>query len=134
MQAKLICRIAEINAECFTSDDKYSSVQFLQDSDFEYKTVWADGIIVGYIIYRVFPTHIESLRRAVTNNYRCEGYGLKLSKALTRISNKTGKSIYTYVSKTNMPSLNSNIKVGYRIEGIDEHWVYIRYKPPIRQR
>lgn len=119
-------KITKINKECFTSDDYYSSIENIKG--FPYIIVKMDGKMVGYIIYHEFEGHIESLRRALTKKARGKGLGIRLTKKLIAIANKKGKSIYTYVSKTNLPSLNSNLKCGYRIEDIGEDWVYIRYK------
>ena len=132
MNKKTLEQVAAINRECFTSDDYYSSV-----SNLEYvvaqggKFILVNNIfgeLAGYIIYHEFKTHIESLRRALTAKERGKGQGVKLTKKLIAVANKKGKSIYTYVAKTNLPSLNSNIKCGYRVENIDANFVYIRYK------
>jgi len=119
-------KIVKINKECFTSDDYYSSIENIKG--YPYLTVKLDGELVGYIIYNEYEGHLESLRRALTAKARGKGLGIKLTKKLITIANKKGKSVYTYVSKTNLPSLNSNLKCGYRIEDISEDWVYIRYK------
>lgn len=122
-------RIAEINREAFLNDDSYSDVEYLRECRYlEYVTVRQDGKIVGYIMFQELDGHIESLRRAISRTYRGKGLGTKLSKKLTRIADKREKDIYTYVSKSNLPSLNSNFKVGYRIYEISKDWVYIMYK------
>lgn len=120
--------IAEINKECFLSDDYYSDEKNLKKSGYEFIVEKEGNKIIGFIIFHELDGHIESLRRAVTKKYRGKGVGLKLAKRLIRIANKRKKDIYTYVSKTNLPSLNSNIKCGYRIYDIGDNWVYLRYK------
>ena len=120
--------IAAINRECFLSDDPYSSVAAYKDSDIEWIVEKDNGAVIGFILFREFPTHIESLRRALTKEYRGAGLGVKLTKRLIRIAKLRGKDIYTYISKTNLPSLNSNLKCGYRIYDIGKDWVYVRYK------
>ena len=123
---RVIDQICAINQECFTSDDPYSSVGYAQQ--FSRLVVKVEGKVVGYILYQVLPTHIESLRRAVTKEYRGIGIGSQLTKRLTKIADKQGKDIFTYVSKSNLASLNSNFKCGYRITDIAADWVYITYK------
>lgn len=124
-------KIALINKECFTSDDFYSSVDNLQNlvkNGAKILVVKDGDLFAGYIIYNEFENHLESLRRALTKAARGKGLGVKLARKLISIANSKEKDIYTYVAKTNLPSLNSNIKCGYRVENIDEDWVYIRYK------
>ena len=125
-------QIRAINTECFLSDDPYSDITRLRRLDADPKagflTVTDCGVIVGYIIYYEYDNHIESLRRALTKEYRGQGLGIRLSKRLTSLARHKGKDIYTYVAKTNLASLNSNLKVGYRVDNIGEDWVYIRYK------
>jgi len=127
----MLDQIVLINAECFTSDDPYSHLDYLKtlkrNHNIGFITVKVCNKIVGYIIYKIYENHIESLRRALTKNSRGQGLGLKLSKRLIRIAKIHKKDIYTYVSKTNLPSLNSNFKVGYRVTDISDDWVYIRY-------
>lgn len=129
--SRILNQIAVINAECFTSDDPYSSPEclknFLTQNDVGVAYIRHERQVVGFILYSEFNTHIESLRRAVTKKHRGLGNGLKLSKRLIALANKKGKDIYTYVAKTNLISLNSNLKVGYKIENIGKDWVYIRY-------
>lgn len=125
-------QIAKINAECFTSDDSYSSLEYLEylkEKGAKFITCYDKDKLVGYIIYQELDTHIESLRRALTKEARGKGFGVALTKRLIAVAKKTNKEIYTYVSKTNLPSLNSNFKCGYRVTDIGEHWVYIKYKP-----
>jgi ribosomal protein S18 acetylase RimI-like enzyme len=128
---KTLERIAEINAECFTSDDDYSDADYLADlieADCGYHVVKSDGEIVGYILFRAHNTHLETLRLAVTKDYQRMGYGTRLNKALIRTARKMGKPIKTYISKSNVISINAHIKVGYRIDLIDKDWVYIYHK------
>jgi len=124
--------VAKINRECFTSDDPYSDLVYLKcalwSDNFNIVTTSIDKKVVGYIIYHDCGSHIESIRRAVTKEARGEGIGIKLSKRLTSIARKANKEIFTYVAKSNLPSLNSNLKVGYRIVEIGADWVYLRYK------
>lgn len=126
-----LMRVANINRECFLSDDYYSYPNNLRKTlqgGADLIIVRHNRDIVGYILYKEYDTHIESLRRALTKEARGKGYGLKLTKKLIKVAHQLGKDIYTYVSKTNLPSLNSNLKCGYRIEDISKDWVYIRYK------
>jgi ribosomal protein S18 acetylase RimI-like enzyme len=127
----IVSEVARINRECFTNDDPFSSEKYLASMiklGVELATIKQDGKIVGFIIFQDLGTHIESLRRALTKHARGKGQGVKLTKRLIAIAKKRGLGIYTYVAKTNLPSLNSNLKCGYRIENISEDWVYIRYK------
>ena len=125
-------RMAAINAECFTSDDGYSDPEYVYsqilNGHLHYKTV-GKGKIFGYILYRIFPTHIESIRRALTRSARGKGLGVLLSRKLIAVAKKRRMTIFTYVSKVNLPSLNSNFKVGYKITDIGCDWVYIQYTP-----
>lgn len=125
-------RIASINVECFTSDDGYSDPDYVHsqilNGRLHYITV-GKGRILGYILYRVFATHIESIRRALTRDARGRGLGVLLSKKLIIVAKRKRLEIFTYVSKVNLPSLNSNFKVGYKITDIGADWVYIRYTP-----
>jgi RimJ/RimL family protein N-acetyltransferase len=124
-------KIALINKECFTSDDYYSNIDNLTSlvmQGAKILVVRDKGKFAGYIIYTEFENHLESLRRALTKSARGKGLGVRLARKLIKIADEQGKDIYTYVAKTNLPSLNSNIKCGYRVENIDEDWVYIRYK------
>lgn len=124
-------QIVLINSECFTSDDPYSDLETLKYlvklGDIKYFTLKRNNKVIGYLLYKVYETHLESIRRALTREERSKGLGLKLTKKLIRISHKLNKSIYTYVSKTNLASLNSNLKLGYKITDISDSWVYIRY-------
>lgn len=130
--SKIIHQVAEINTMCFMSDDPYSTYTtlkiYLKQEGVGLLTMRDEDGVYGYIIYTEFKTHIESNRRAVVREYRGKGRGIELAKRLIKLAKQKGKDIYTYVSKTNLPSLNSNLKVGYRIEEIGKDWVYIRYK------
>lgn len=128
MVKKIINQIILINKECFLTDDYYSDSSNHTGDEFEYLVEKDGGEVVGYIIFKEFPTHIESLRRALTKEARGLGLGVKLTKRLIRTAKLRQKDIYTYVSKTNLPSLNSNIKCGYRIYDFGKDWVYLRYK------
>jgi ribosomal protein S18 acetylase RimI-like enzyme len=130
-----IRRIAVLNSECISFDDPYSDYRHLRSlldhGQLDYLTTRdKKRRIVGYLIYRILPTHLESIRRGVTKKARREGYGTLLSRQLIGIATQLGVPIYTYVSKSNLPSLNGNLRVGYRITDISEHWVYLEYPGP----
>ena len=129
---KLIQELAEINTECFLSDDKYSSVAnlsyWMNTGELHAITLRRNRKIIAYILYREYKDHLESVRRGVAASARGAGVGTRISKKLTKLAREKGKDVYTYVSKTNLPSLNSNIKIGWRIYMIDADWVYLHYK------
>jgi len=127
---QLLVRVAELNAECIGFDDNYSDPEYLAARvNLKYFTAKVDGEVVGYLIYRVLPTHLESVRRGITRAQRRKGLGTRLSKRLLTVANTEGKPIYTYVSKSNLASLNGNLRLGYLVRNIDEHWVRLVYRP-----
>lgn len=121
----------DINKECFTSDDTYSDynyVKALLNGNVRLLTISHKGEVVGYMLYSIHATHLESLRRGLTKKARGKGLGMKITRKLIAVANKMEKDIFTYVAKSNMPSLNSNVRCGYTIEQIGEDWIYIRHK------
>lgn len=132
MYKSIVQQIAQINCECFGIDDYYSNVpalfSFLSQEGVGIFTTRHYDKISGYLLYTNFGTHIESIRRAVTKGHRSRGLGIKLSKRLIKLAKHKNKNIHTYVSKTNLVSLNTNLKVGYRITNICKDYVYIMYK------
>ena len=128
----VIKTVVDINIECFTSDDTYSDIDYVKSllkRNCGLLTVSLEGEIVGYILYAEYPTHMESLRRALTRKARGKGLGMKLTKKLIAVANRKKKDIFTYVSKSNLPSLNSNLRCGYLIDAYgDKDFVYITHK------
>ena len=133
MKCSDIKRVAEMNSECISFEDTYSDYDWLlsqvRKQNLAIILARVDGEISGYLIYRVCSEHIESVRRGVSGKFRRRGVGTKLSKKLIAVSTRLKKPIYTYVSKSNLKSLNGNLKVGYLIDWIDPEWVYIKYTP-----
>ena len=73
-EAAFIEALADINAECFTSDDKYSSVAnlsyWMNRGDLHALTIKKGRRIIAFILYRDEGEHLESIRRGVATAYR----------------------------------------------------------------
>lgn len=130
--------IVHVNQERFGESDEYS------DSDFLLRTLTFDNVgyftevrrnkVIGYIIYKIHEDDtISCERRAVTGYFDGRGIGSKLTRKVLQLADEKGLTYTTYCSIYNLPSINSNLKVGCRVVEIDDHWIKLKRKPRKRK-
>ena len=125
--------VCKINAEHFGSDDAYSDIgEILKLMRFDgggYFTYEVDGKVVAYLIYQEKEDSVHCVRRGVTHGCQKTGLGLKLTKQCIKLAHSKNKAYRTYCAHDNLASINSNIKCGCRVYGIDDWWIKLEKKP-----
>ena len=103
----------------FGSEDPYASYDEISEG-YDYLASYdlETEVLVGYVLYTEHAEHLQGLRSGVRRSHRGCGYGTKLYRRMSSLAKRRSKVYRTYTAASNIPSLNSHLKIGMKIERI----------------
>lgn len=139
MATQFLELIALCNVHGFGQEDYYSKAEniheFLEDYGIENAgiiTTKVKGKIAGFVLWYIEDNSINICRRAVYENYRGLGLGVKLTKATMKVGVSFGAHFETYAANWNIASINSSIKCGCYITKIGKDFTSLSNKKRVK--
>ena len=122
--------IAQLNSQCFSFSDTYSTQAAIGtaiQAGLSTMVLKEGEEVVAYLISKDCGEYLEIHRIGVSPSAQGKGYGIKMIKKLLKKADRLEKPVYTYVSRSNLVSINAHMRAGFRIYDIGPDWVYIQY-------
>ena len=114
-EEKDIKKIADIEAECFTTPESESSVKdVIENPVYEAFVAESDGEVVGYTITMTSCGDTDILSVAVRPSFRRFGIGKMLMDNIIVTADKKGVTdVFLEVRKSNIPAISLYEKTGF---------------------
>lgn len=101
-------------SSCYNWTKKMFLEEFENKNSF-FKVLYADKIIVGYIIYHIIIDEAEILNIVIDNKFKRQNLGkYLLEQTINDISKKNIKTIFLEVGEKNTPAINLYLKFGFQ--------------------